>query len=200
MAPQHDPLYREAIERLQSVFEEAHQRGLMEPYAASLATADLRGRPSIRTVSVVDIDDQGPVFLIDSRSGKGRQLEDNPCAALCFLWPELAQQVVIEGHAEPACAQTADRCWARRPREGQLAAWVPEEEFRRSATEGGDPLTSVRRRFASSNVPRPPHWQALHLHPDMLLFWKLGWRHIHARERYGRDAAGRWRIERMRPF
>ena len=200
MPAAHDPIYQEALERLQQVFEEAHQRGLMEPYAASLATADLRGRPSIRTVSVVEIGERGPVFLVDSRSGKGRQLEDNPCAALCFFWPELHQQVVIEGHAAPADAATADRCWAHRPREGQLAAWVSEPAFEPGDGQSGDTLAAVRQRFASRAVPRPPHWQALHLHPDMLLFWKLGWRNLHARERYGHDAAGRWHIERMQPL
>lgn len=200
MARQRDPLHLEAIERLQRVFGEAHHRCLTEPYAASLATADLRGRPSIRTVSVVGIDDEGPLFLIDIQSGKGRQIEDNPCAALCFLWPELSQQVVLEGHAEPADAQTADRYWARRPREAQLVAWVPEAEFQHAHGGEPGPLARVRRRFGSGPIPRPPNWQALHLHPDLLLFWKLSWRRIHARECYRRDGAGRWTMERIRPF
>ncbi len=149
-----------------------------------------------RDRAVVEIGERGPVFLVDSRSGKGRQLEDNPCAALCFFWPELHQQVVIEGHAASADAATADRCWTHRPREGQLAAWVSEPGDGRS----GDPLAAVRKRFASRAVPRPSHWQALHLQPDMLLFWKLGWRNLHARERYRHDAAGQWHIELMQPL
>ena len=200
MARTRDPVYLAAIERLRQLFQEAHERGLMEANAASLATADLRGRPTIRTVSVASIEPRGPVFFVDSRSGKGRQLDDNPCAALCFHWPELYQQVVVEGHVEAASRATSDRCWALRPRERQLAAWIDEPRFQCDPGTTRDPLASVRDHFASDPIPRPAHWQGLHLRPGLLLFWKPGWRHLHTRERYAPDAAGRWNLERMRPF
>lgn len=87
----------EAIERLQSLFNEASQRATGDATATSLATATPSGRPSIRMVTVVTIDDRGAVFFTDMRSGNGQQLNDNPQAALCFYWPELHQQIVVEG-------------------------------------------------------------------------------------------------------
>lgn len=197
MTRQCDPIFVEAVKRLRLLFEEARARRLMEPSAASLATADLRGQPSIRTVTVVDIDQTGPIFFVDRRSGKGKQLDENPCAAMCFFWPELHQQVVVEGYAETAGAAVSDRYWAHRPREVQLAAWIGEEDTPDGDAAAGDPLASIRQRFAEQVVPRPPDWQALHLCPKVLLFWKPGWRHLHDRERYARDRGGHWQLERL---
>lgn len=186
--------YTDAIERLRDLFDEAHQRGLITPNAATLATADRNGRPSIRTISVVRIDNSGPVFFIDTHSGKGRQLEDNPCAALCFFWPELHEQVIVEGRAQLADSETTERCWKVRPREVQLAAW------RTKVAAAVAPPAEVYQRFEFRRVSRPPGWYAINLYPDMLMFWKPGWRNLHGRERYSRDNAGNWQIEKLPPL
>lgn len=200
MPPNQDPAYREAIERLRGMIEEARARGLDEPGAASLATTDLRGQPSIRMISVVDIDDAGPLFFVDVRSGKGKQLVDNPGAALCFFWPQLQQQIVVEGHAQAASPEVSDRYWATRPREAQLAAWVGEGDASATTPSAGNPLRTIRQRFASRPVPRPPHWQAMYLFPGVMQFWKPGWRNLHLRERYVRSERDHWRIERVQAF
>ncbi|MDZ7829658.1 MAG: pyridoxal 5'-phosphate synthase [Halofilum sp. (in: g-proteobacteria)] len=197
MALNADSAYQEAIGRLRDMIDEARARGLEEPSAASLATTDLRGQPSIRMISVVDIDDAGPLFFVDVRSGKGKQLVDNPGAALCFYWPQLQQQIVIEGHAQAASRAVSDRLWATRPREAQLAAWVGEVAPNTDTPSAGEALRDVRARFASQPVPRPPHWQAMHLFPSVMQFWKPGWRNLHWRERYVRTDRSHWRVERV---
>lgn len=194
-------LYYEAVERLKELHAEARQRQLLIPDAGTLATADLMGRPSVRTVSVLAIEDMGPLFFIDNRSGKGRQLADNPAAALCFLWPELHYQVVIEGHVVPAEPETSEHHWVHVPRENQLAAWVGQDSTEGVESDDVDSrLTEIRTRFAWQTVPCPPHWQALYLQPETLLFWKLGWRRLHERVRYTRDRSGIWQVERAQPF
>ena len=47
-------LYEEALARFAEWFKEAGKKGLREPTAACLATADPRGRPSVRTVLLKD--------------------------------------------------------------------------------------------------------------------------------------------------
>lgn len=197
MGRKRDPNYEEAIGRLRGLFDEARARGLLEPAAATLATTNLRGQPSIRTITVAAIDAAGPVFFVDVRSGKARQMEENPCAAICFFWPELHRQVVIEGHTERTTAAVSERCWTTRPREAQLASWLGERDTEGEPDSEAAALAELRRRFGADPVPRPPHWQAVQLQPDTILFWRSVWREVPGRERYARDRSGRWRVERL---
>jgi len=196
-----DPLLAEALGRLRGLFDEAHSRGLDEPWTAALATADLEARPSVRTITIAAIDDEGPLFFVDGRSGKGRQLAANPHAALCFFWPGLHYQVIVEGDAIRIDDERADHYWNRRPRDSQIAAWASEmEPAEDSEPEADNGVTSARQRFAWDAAPRPPHWHATRVAPTSLSFWKTGWRRLDAREHYARDDAGRWHKERRRPL
>lgn len=188
----------EAMERLRSLFEEARQRGVTEAATATLATADPAGRPSVRTVSIAAIDDAGPLFFVSRDSGKGRQLEVNPSAALCFFWPELHRQVLVEGEARPLSGEAADRHWAKRPYDARLAALVTGTDPLPDADEALEArLRSLRRELDGEPVPRPSSWKLMCLEPVMLQFWRPGWRHLRARERYVRDGNGSWRKERV---
>src|SRR5438128_6806398 len=59
---------------------------LLEPNAATLATAALDGRPSARVVLVKGVDARGFVFFTNYQSRKARELDANPQSALCFFW------------------------------------------------------------------------------------------------------------------
>src|SRR4029077_3580193 len=65
--------------------------------AMTLATADREGRPSARVVLLKGLDDRGFIFYTNYNSRKGRQLEENPEAALVFYWPEQERQVCVAG-------------------------------------------------------------------------------------------------------
>lgn len=196
-----DAPYLEAIERLQKLFREAREEGLLHPRSAALATADLAGCPSVRMITALEIDTSGPLFFIDRGSGKGRQLAENPCAGMCFFWPELHYQVTIEGQAGPVDGDTADRLWANRPRDRKIAAWAwtmsPASGDHGVVREG---LGAAREMFPWGKVPRPPTWEAFSLTPQVIQFWKVGWRKLHARERYVCDADDVWHKERVQPL
>ena len=193
--------YAEAIEQLRGLLEEARRRGLTEPTAATLATADTAARPSVRTVTVAAIEDTGPRFFVHRDSGKGQQLAANPRAGLCFFWPDLHCQAIVEGETRPAADDAADRLWARRPNDARLAAWLADAgELDGAAQELDERLRAARRAFDGEPVPRPAAWQLIDLHPDVIQFWRPGWRHLQARRRYVRDADGDWRLERVAPL
>jgi pyridoxamine 5'-phosphate oxidase len=90
-----DELFREAMHRFNELLARAKQTALSEPCAASLATADASGRPSVRMVLVRGVDERGFVFFTNSESRKGRELAENSRAALCFYWDPLHEQVRI---------------------------------------------------------------------------------------------------------
>ena len=64
---------------------------LPEPYAFSLATADARGRPHVRTLLLRGIQPEGLVFYSNYDSEKGQNLAENPWAEMLFYWPLLEQ-------------------------------------------------------------------------------------------------------------
>jgi pyridoxamine 5'-phosphate oxidase len=76
---------------------EAIHSQVPEPTAMTLATADAKGKPSARIVLLKGVDPRGFVFFTNYQSRKGRELAENPQAALTFLWKELERQVRIEG-------------------------------------------------------------------------------------------------------
>ena len=63
----------------------------------TLATVDPAGRPSTRTVLLKGVDERGFIFFTNYDSRKGRELVENPNAALTFFWSELERQVCVAG-------------------------------------------------------------------------------------------------------
>src|SRR6185295_10711908 len=105
-------------------FAQARRAQAPLPEAAALATADARGRPSVRFVLIKQVDDRGFVFYTNAGSRKGRELRANPYAALAVYWDPIGKQVRVEGRVEAVAPAEADAYWATRPRESQLAAVV----------------------------------------------------------------------------
>jgi pyridoxamine 5'-phosphate oxidase len=55
----------------------------------TLATADLTGKATARTVLLKEFDNRGFVFFTNYESRKSHQLIENPQASLLFFWKEL---------------------------------------------------------------------------------------------------------------
>lgn len=192
-----DPVHERAVQALRQAFDEAHQRGETDHNAAALATAGRDGRPSVRTVTIVRLADTGLAFFATRDSGKGRQLAENPRAALCFRWPHIQMQVTVEGAVAPLPDAEADRLWLQQPRDVGLARWAADPE----APEGDlrERVAQVRDRFADARVPRPARWQAYELAPDSIDLWPSGWHRLRARHSFGRGADGRWTEAKLGP-
>ena len=119
-----DDLYAEAIRTFRELFDKARATADPEPTAMTLASADLRGRPSARTVLLKGFDERGFVFYTNLGSHKGRELHANPQAALLFLWKlfDPPTQVRIEGRIEAVDDDEADAYFATRDRVSQIGA------------------------------------------------------------------------------
>ena len=168
--------------------------------AATLATADLEGRPSARIVLVKSASPGGFVFYTNRESRKGRELDANPHAGLVFLWTQLDRQVCVDGRVARTTDEDDDAYFATRPREAQLGAWASRQSAPiddRAALETR--MAEATARFAGGDVPRPPYWGGYRVIPRSIEFWQ-GRRHrLHDRFRYEREDGGAWRIERRSP-
>ncbi len=193
-------LLEEALARFNALWREARATAPWEPDAMSLATADERGRPSVRTVLLKEATVRGFVFYTNYESHKGRDLAVNPHAALCLFWRSLRRQVIIEGRAARLDAAESDAYFAGRARRSQLGAWASAQSRPlASRAELEARLEAIERKHASGRIPRPPHWGGFRLAPELIEFWAPGTGRLNERERYSRDSNGNWQIGLINP-
>src|SRR3954470_20445568 len=106
-------------------FDEATAAGVYEPEAVALATASADGAPSARMVLMKGFDERGFVFFTNYASRKGRELEENPRAALLFHYP--GRQVRVEGGVELLPAGAAHGHWSTRPLRSRAGAYASRQ-------------------------------------------------------------------------
>lgn len=188
------------IQQFSAWFREALAGDIIEPTAMTLATATRNGYPSARMVLLKHFDEAGFVFFTNYESRKGRDLAENPRAALLFYWAEPGRQVRIEGPVERISATESDAYFRTRPRGGQIAACISHQS---RVVESREELLKRYQQFASENrqseIPRPGFWGGYRMQPEMIEFWQHGPNRLHDRLRYRKDENGHWILERLAP-
>jgi pyridoxamine 5'-phosphate oxidase len=138
------------------------------------------------------------VFFTNYASRKGRELADNPRAALLFFWSELERQVRIEGTVEQLTPTESDEYYRSRPLASRIGAW---------ASPQSEPIPSKSWLLARAaemglrhglNPARPPHWGGYRVRPEQLEFWQGRPSRLHDRLQYTL-AGGSWTRARLAP-
>jgi pyridoxamine 5'-phosphate oxidase len=188
-----DPLRQFAIWQ-----EEAHAAGEPMPEAVALATATAEGRPSVRMVLLKDASGRGFSFYSGYESRKGRELAQNPLAALCFYWHALGRQARVEGSVEQLSPEESDSYFATRPLGARLSASASSQSEVVAGREELETAVAALGQEHAENVPRPADWGGYVLSPEEYEFWQHREDRLHDRFRY-RKASGAWVIERLAP-
>jgi len=180
-------------------FKEAIDSKLVEPNVMTLATADLSGKPTARILLLKGFDDNGFVFYTNYASNKGRQLDENPQAAMVFFWAELERQVRIEGTITKVSAEESTAYFHSRPKGSQIGASaspqstvIPNREVLEAKVE------ELSAAFEEKEVPRPEHWGGYILKPAHIEFWQGRSSRLHDRITYTQEN-NVWTIKRLAP-
>ena len=176
-------------------FEEARAAGVEAPEAMTVATADADGRPSARMLLLKSADERGFTFFTGYESRKGRELAENPRAALVFYWRPLGRQVRVEGTVRRLPAEESDAYWATRPPRSRAAAAASRQS---QPIAGRDELEAeFERLLPGDEVPRPERWGGYVLEPDAIELWRHRDDRLHERVRFTRAREG-WVAEQLR--
>jgi len=159
------------IEQYLTAVTRARAHGI-DTAPAALATADGSGQPSARIILVRGVDARGFVFYTNYASRKARALTENPRASLCQHWPDVEEQIRVEGHVELVDPTESDAYFAGRPRDSQIGAWASDQSATlESRAQLEARIADVESRFGGGPVPRPPFWGGFRIVPVRMEFW-----------------------------
>jgi pyridoxamine 5'-phosphate oxidase len=190
------------IAQFQKWFEQATtalQEKELDVNAATLATADKNGKPSARIVLLKNLDERGFIFFTNYDSRKGRELAENPNAALVFYWQELERQICVAGIVEKTSHEESENYFNSRPRGSQLAAWASNQsDFVADRAVLEAHWNEMEKKYPNE-VPLPQNWGGYVLKPERIEFWQGRASRLHDRFCYTRQKNNSWKLERLAP-
>jgi pyridoxamine 5'-phosphate oxidase len=167
-------------------------RDWIEGEEVALATATRDGRPSARMVLLKGLDERGFVFYTNYDSRKGRELAENPYAALLFHRP--GRQVRVEGRVERVAPAESDRYWATRPPSSRRSAAASRQSEPVDSREALETAVAAQ----PAEPARPEWWGGYRLVPDTFEFWEHRDDRLHDRHLFRRRGDG-WEVIRLQP-
>jgi pyridoxamine 5'-phosphate oxidase len=188
-------------EQLVRWLDEAAAAGVVEPNAMVLATTDVDGAPSSRTVLCKGVDERGVVLYTNYTSAKSRDLRTTRQAAVTFPWYTQQRQVSLRGLVERVAPEETRAYWESRPRGSQLGAWASAQSTVVADRQALDAaLAAAERRFADvAKVPVPPHWGGWRIVPERVEFWQGRANRMHDRLRFELGFDRSWQVRRLAP-
>lgn len=195
-----DKVSKDPIEQFNNWFKEAKETAMVEPTAMTLATTSANGVPSARIVLLKGVEKGNFIFYTNYQSHKGKDLENNPYAALNFFWPSLERQVNIKGIVERVSEKSATEYFQSRPRESQIGAWASPQS---SVIANRDLLekrkAEIEKKYKYVEVlPKPKQWGGYVVKPFFIEFWQGRPGRLHDRIIYTLTDKG-WEIKRLAP-
>ena len=190
--------YEQGIAAIKAAFERALASGRRNMNAMSLATVDENGAPSVRTVLMKGVDEQGLTFFTDERSKKGRDLASQAIASVCFYWEPIEEQARIDGTIERLEDSLVAADFKGRPRAGQILIWASAQSQPLESAEALKEAVARCEAAYPDDVPVPPFWAGYRLRPTYIETWKGSRDRMHERIAYAQGAED-WEQRRLMP-
>lgn len=193
-------LLDDPIQQFQRWLNQAIEAQIPDPTAMTLATATRDGKPSARMVLLKDLDDRGLCFYTHFGSRKGKELAQNPQAALMFFWPAMDRQVRFEGAVQKVSVEQSKVYFQSRPLGSQISAGASEQSKPVASREQLEAqVQKIKEKAEITALEPPPFWGGYRLIPNRAEFWVGRPSRLHDRFEYDRQENGDWEIQRLSP-
>ncbi len=193
--PEKDP-----INLFSKWYEEVLNSPCKQPTAMTLATCSKDCIPSARVVLLKEYSKEDFVFFTNINSRKGKELTENPKAALVFHWIEFARQVRIEGDVKLLNDERTDKYFSSRARDSQISAWCSKQSSILKDWQDFEQAIKLKEKeFYNTQVSRPDFWVGFCVIPKVIEFWQEGEYRRHTRFRYTLVEGSDWKIEQLSP-
>ena len=160
------------IDNFLNLYKAALIKGVPEANAMALATVSKENQPSVRIVFYKGMSNGGFSFFTNYQGRKAQDIESNNKVSANFFWPNLDEQVRIEGIVEKLSHEESEKYFATRPRLSQIGAWTSHQSEKiESFAAVEKKLESLVAKFDGQPVPCPPHWGGYRINPTEIEFW-----------------------------
>jgi pyridoxamine 5'-phosphate oxidase len=191
---------RNPFAQLEKWLQDALAAEILEPNAMQIATVNRGGQPSVRTVLLKGLDENGLVFYTNYDSRKGQNLAENPHCALLFSWLPLERQIRIEGSAAKVARSLSETYFKSRPKSSQIGATVSPQSQAITREELEQKTQEITAQYADTDtLPLPGNWGGYCIAPTRIEFWQGRPSRLHDRICYTLQTDGTWTIERLAP-
>lgn len=168
------------------------------PHAAVLATSR-RDAPSARVLILKDVDPRGWHIATHASSPTGRDLTDNPVAALTFFWPLQGRQVRVSGPVTAASAAESAADFSARPLASRVATLVGHQsDVLHDPADYAAGEEAARRTLHEHPDAVDSDWTVFVIAPNRVEFWQASTDRRHKRLVYTRHEQG-WNRTTLRP-
>ena len=155
-------LQADPIEQFNIWLDEALKLDPLYAHAMSLATVNTDNQPSVRTVLLKGISQNGFIFYSNINSQKGLEIQQNPQVSLLFHWLSQERQVRVEGSITALSREDVAKYFHSRPRSSQLSAWASRQSHAVSNRQQLlQQVADAEQRFANHQVELPDDWGRL---------------------------------------
>lgn len=195
-----DALGPEPMPEVVTWADAARDAGVVDWDAMVVATTTPEGKPSARVVLLRGLDGRGFCFFTNYKSRKGRELAENPQAAIVLHWREQGRQVRAVGGVSRLDAPASLAYWSRRPPASRRSAWASRQSevvAGRVELEAMVEASDVRL-GPHGDEALPPFWGGYLLKPIEVELWQHRDDRLHDRIAYVRGDGG-WEKVRLQP-
>ena len=169
-----------------------------------LSTITAAGHPTVRAISLRDIDERGFELLLNSETPKWDQLHEGKGFEMLMFWHSVVRQYRIRGSMEPLEREKTLVYWERKSLGSRLLElYYPTFERQTTAVPSRQHLLqnmeALKQKHPSADsVPLPDELRGVRVVPEHIEAWHGGSERLHDRRLYTRSGEG-WSVQVLVP-